>query len=132
ASNPGLLRRRSPEFELQPMDARGLDLYEAIEHYAKYEMPNKIALACRLAKKLSSTGKKVILWSTFVHNLHVLARQLGNLNPAVIHGQVPVSDTEEGAVTRERELHRFREDPTCKVLIANPAACAESISLHSV
>jgi SNF2 family DNA or RNA helicase len=132
ASNPGLLRRRSPEFQLPAMDAKGLELREAIEHYAKYEMPNKIVLACNLANELSSIGKKVILWSTFVHNLQVLAHHLEPLKPAIIHGQIPVSDTDDQAVTREKELRRFREDSRCMVLIANPAACAESISLHHV
>jgi len=132
ASNPGLLRRRSSEFQLPPMDTRGIELHEAIEHYPRYEMPNKLALACNLANKLSSAGKKVILWSTFVHNLHALAKHLELLRPAVIHGQVPVSDTDEEAVTREKELRRFRQDPDCRLLIANPAACAESISLHHI
>ncbi len=132
ASNPGLLRRRSPEFQLPAMDAKGLELREAIEHYAKYEMPNKIVLACNLANKLTSVDKKVILWSTFVHNLQVLAHHLESLKPAIVHGQIPVSDTDDQAVSREKELRRFREDPSCMILIANPAACAESISLHRV
>jgi SNF2 family DNA or RNA helicase len=132
ASNPGLLRRGSPEFQLPAMDAKGLELHEAIEHYAKYEMPSKIAVACSLAGKLSSAGRKVILWSTFVHNLQVLANHLERLNPAVVHGQIPVSDADDQGATREGALRRFREDPSCMVLIANPAACAESISLHLV
>jgi SNF2 family DNA or RNA helicase len=37
---------------------------------------------------------------------------------------------DENAVTRESELERFRTDPTCGVLLANPAAAGEGISLH--
>ena len=33
-------------------------------------------------------------------------------------------------VTREMEFDRFRHDPNCSVLLANPAACGEGVSLH--
>ena len=32
--------------------------------------------------------------------------------------------------TRDQKIRRFKEDPKCMVLVANPAAAAESISLH--
>ena len=32
--------------------------------------------------------------------------------------------------SREENIRRFKEDPECMVLVANPAAAAESISLH--
>ena len=32
--------------------------------------------------------------------------------------------------SRESRIRRFKEDPNCMVLVANPAAAAESISLH--
>ena len=40
--------------------------------------------------------------------------------------------SEEEAVTREQKIKRFKEDSECMVLIANPAAAAESMSLHYV
>jgi transposase-like protein len=47
----------------------------------------------------------------------------------VVHGGVP--STSEGAPgSREHELSRFRGDDDCLVLIANPAAMAEGVSLH--
>ena len=34
--------------------------------------------------------------------------------------------------TRERRILEFQEDPECKVMVANPASAAESMSLHEV
>ncbi|MEX2163310.1 MAG: SNF2-related protein [Sulfuricaulis sp.] len=132
ASNPTLLRQRCEEFQLPAMDIRGLALQEAIEHYAQYEIPNKISAACSLAREICGRGEKVIIWSTFVHNLEMLANQVNDLSPVVVHGGVPVTALAEEDFSREVLISKFRDDRSCKVLIANPAACAESISLHSV
>ncbi len=37
-----------------------------------------------------------------------------------------------GEQTRERRISIFKSDPNRRVLIANAAACAESVSLHKV
>ena len=53
------------------------------------------------------------------------------LHPALIYGAIPSSDdAEPGVRTRERELDRFRYDQDCWVLLANPAAMSEGVSLH--
>jgi SNF2 family DNA or RNA helicase len=57
---------------------------------------------------------------------------LRELNPVVIHGAVPYLSVDEDEFSREELIRSFRNDPECRVLIANPAACAESISLHTV
>ena len=131
ASNPTLLRRRCDEFGLPPMGLRNVPLSTAIEHYADFEVPEKIALVSELANEICSNGEKVVIWSTFVHNLKMLANLLEAFAPVIIHGGIALnSDKDE--ITRESLIKKFKEDPNCKILIANPAACAESISLHSV
>ena len=50
--------------------------------------------------------------------------------PALIHGAVPPFSSDPDVVTRDREIARFRKDPDCLVLLANPAAMSEGISLH--
>jgi SNF2 family DNA or RNA helicase len=132
AVNPSLLRRRCDAFQLPPMDLQDLPLSAGIDHYAKYELPNKIALACSLAKKLSEDGNKVIIWSMFVNNLLMVADLLKDLSPAVVHGGVPLSTTDADEISREHLISKFKNTSQCQVLIANPAACAESISLHKV
>jgi hypothetical protein len=39
-------------------------------------------------------------------------------------------DAKRSADTRENRIRRFHEDPACTVIIANPAAAGEGISLH--
>lgn len=132
AVNPSLLRRRCDAFQLPPIDLKDLPLSEGIEHYAEYELPNKVASAFCLTQKLCAEGNKVIMWSTFVDNLRMLADLLKDLSPAVVHGGVPLSSSDSDDATREQLIATFKNTPQCKVLIANPAACAESISLHKV
>jgi SNF2 family DNA or RNA helicase len=79
----------------------------------------------------AARGEKVLVWSSFVRNLKALSRHLKDFNPAIIHGGIPTEDASgPGVITREAELRRFRNDRECAVLLANPAACGEGISLH--
>jgi SNF2 family DNA or RNA helicase len=132
AVNPALLRTSRGTFRLPPIDLKDLPLGVGIDHYGEYELPNKIALACSLAKKLCAEGNKVIIWSTFVHNLRMVADLLKELFPVIVHGDIPLSSSDVEEVSRERLISKFKNNPKCKALIANPAACSESISLHRV
>lgn len=131
SSNPTLLRRYCDEFGLPPIELRNVPLINAIEHYADYEVPAKIALVSELANEICSDGDKVIIWSTFVHNLQMIANLLKVFNPVIIHGGI-VLNSDKDEITREGLIKKFKDDTNCKILIANPAACAESISLHRV
>ena len=91
----------------------------------------KIKFACLRARKLVSEGKKVIIWSNFVENVELIAERLSDLGADYIHGGVEAGSEEEED-TRERKIKRFHEDQDANVLVANPAACAEGISLHTV
>ena len=131
AVNPALLRKACEEFRLPPLDLTGIPLREGLEHYANYEIPAKIALACGQAREIVRQQKKVLLWSTFVHNLRMLASELREFNPVVIFGGVPLAASDSIELSRETLIQRFLNDSSCQVLIANPAACGESISLHT-
>src|SRR5262249_52865426 len=76
ASNPTLLRRSCDEFQLPPMDIKGLALREGIDHYSRYEVPNKVMAACKIVREICRGKEKAIIWSTFVHNLEMLATHL--------------------------------------------------------
>lgn len=132
AVNPTLLRTKCDSFQLPPMDMKGLPLGIGIDHYAEHELPNKIALACSLAKKIIAEGNKVIIWSTFVHNLRMLGDLLKEFIPVIVHGEIPLSSSDAEEVSREHLISRFKNTPESKLLVANPAACSESISLHKV
>lgn len=139
ASNPALLAAGSStgdpvEFRHPPLavppDSR---LATLITQYAQYETPAKfVELAIRV-RDLVEADRKVLVWTNFVRNLSTLNRMLAAYQPAVVHGGVPSEVSQPDAPhTREAEIARFRTDPDCGVLIANPAAMSEGISLHQV
>ncbi len=130
AVNPSLLIKSCTEFTLDKMDLSNVSIKKLIEHYSEYEKPEKIIKCCEIARDVAKEHGKIIIWSSFVHNLHMLANELKDLNPVVIYGGVPYSSTDDEDFNREKLIEKFRFDKKCKVFIANPAACAESISLH--
>ena len=84
------------------------------------------------ANELIERGEKVLIWSNFIDNVELIAKKFGS-KAEFIHGGVPIgSDDEQLEIydTRDMKIRRFKEDPQCMVLVANPAAAAESISLH--
>lgn len=137
ATNPGLLARAVGGSQPSAMEwpsvaiPPGSTLAERVLDYGQYEVPRKFEkLAAMVADNLSQ-GRKTLVWSNFVGNLTELAANvLAPYEPAVIHGAIPSSADEEDYTTREAELRRFRDDPHCSVLLANPAAMSEGVSLH--
>lgn len=97
---------------------------------AKTDGP-KIEYACKRAVELASRGKKVIIWSQFVKNVEIISDRLKFLGADFIHGGVDAGDEDESD-TREWKIKQFHENPSKMVLVANPAAASEGISLHKV
>ena len=91
----------------------------------------KISYVCRRARELAADGKKVLIWSSFVKNVELLAMRLADLGADFIHGGVQAG-AEDVEGTRERKIARFHNDERAMVLVANPAAASEGISLHKV
>ena len=91
----------------------------------------KIDYACKRARELASEGKKVIIWSQFVENVEIIAERLKDIGADFIHGGVDAGDEDEND-TREWKIKEFHQNPQKMVLVANPAAASEGISLHKV
>lgn len=89
----------------------------------------RVRQSALLADNLANEGKKVLLWTIFTDTIHQLNDLLAHLNPALIYGGIGLGD-EADDETRQGQIRRFKTDPTCSVMIANPAAAAEGISLH--
>lgn len=83
------------------------------------------------AYALARQGQKSVIWTIFTDTIHSFASALADLNPVYIHGGVP-SGLASDPDSREGRIRRFHEDSGCFVLIANPAAAGEGISLHTV
>lgn len=110
------------------------------EHFAPImpELPNylrnrdsaKIAYVCRRARELASQGRKVLIWSSFVKNVELISHRLQDVGADYIHGGVPAGDVND-PMTREGKIKRFHDKSgRHMVLVANPAAASEGISLH--
>jgi SNF2 family DNA or RNA helicase len=91
----------------------------------------RVRAAADLTRDLASQGKKVLIWTIFTPTLHRLIRMLQDLQPAVIYGMTGIG-TEDDESSRQGQIRRFKSDPACKVMVANPAAAAEGMSLHLV
>lgn len=137
ATNPMLLTAGSddgddPAFIHPPLELLGDEpVADLLARYSSFERPWKYQRVSAIVKDAAERGEKVLIWSSFVKNLKALGRILDKYQPAIVHGGV-LSDemAPEGVITREREFDRFRRDPACTVLLANPAACGEGVSLH--
>lgn len=111
-----------------------LSLADVIRHYDELEVPGKITALLRLVAQLRAQGEKVVVWSNFIGTLQLIRKQLeaNGHGVGLIFGDTP---TESAALDDERSREQIIAafvDPTSSidVLVANPAACAESISLH--
>lgn len=137
ATNPMLLLAGSeegdiPEFTHPPLELQGNEsLSTLLARYSVYEEPWKYAQVEEIVSAAAERQEKVLVWSSFVRNLKMLGRKLERFQPALVHGGVSSDENAPpDVVTREREFDRFRHDPNCSVLLANPAACGEGVSLH--
>ena len=130
ATNPSLLiagsHRHDPIlFRHPPLDVpQNTELDDLLRAYPDYETPWKFQFLKSAIEENMRHGRKTLVWSNFVRNLETLRHhELQEYQPAMVHG---------GVQDRAAQLNRFRSDAECHVLLANPAALAEGISLHHV
>ncbi len=98
-------------------------------------IPKKFICVKNLCNEIISNDGKVIIWCTFIENIKQLSEYLSinNISNKVLFGEVPTSSSTEVIFdSRESIIKEFHEDESLKVLIANPHAVGESISLHKV
>jgi SNF2 family DNA or RNA helicase len=136
AVNPGLLAPAiggsTKDLIWPPIAADdGSPLAEQIRRYSELEVPIKFEkLAVQISENVAN-GRKTLIWTNFIANFEAIGDLLAPYNPAKIYGAVPTNaDPGSDVVTRDSELARFRSNDDCAVLIANPAAMSEGVSLH--
>lgn len=91
----------------------------------------KLTYVVRRARELAKDGKKVLIWSSFRHNVEFISDSLQDLGAVFIHGSVDAGDEDDDG-TREGRIKLFHDDPNVRVMVANPAAASEGVSLHTV
>lgn len=134
ATNPSLLVAGSSEddpdtFRHPPLQPReGSDLYRLLEEYSDYETPAKFQELAAILEEDRKNGEKTLIWSNFVNNIRALKRLFADYNPALLYGHIPTDP--DASRSRQSELERFRKDDDCQVLLANPSAASEGMSLH--
>lgn len=89
----------------------------------------KIYFACKRAREIVNQGEKVIIWTSYVENVELVAARLLDLGSEFIHGGVS-TNPDDDLVSREAKIRRFHDKSM--ILVANPAAASEGISLHDV
>lgn len=141
ASNPSLLARPIREEFIgydaeNDFDIYNIDLLNGISNYADNVIPNKFIETEKLVREIIDQSEKVIIWCTFVDNIFALSKYLSGvgIENRILYGGTPVSNTEdEIELSREKIISDFhRPDSNFSVIIANPHAVGESISLHKV
>lgn len=122
-SNPDLLRN-----SLRGLEEYG-ELFFQLEKLQK-EVPEKTRYLDELVRSiLGRQGEKVVIWSMFVDQIESLVEYFGEFGATSIHGGVPTGP-DDNTDFREGRIRLFKEDPNCRILVANPSACGEGISLH--
>ena len=146
ASNPAMLRIPLQEFiedEEYPQEAfqaiEDSNVMKAIFEYENEEVPTKYLATENLVRRIINKGEKVVVWATFIYTIHGLRDYLESkgIQCQVLYGAIPVEkegkfeNQDDEILTRERIVREFQKaDCPYNVIIANPFAVAESISLH--
>lgn len=111
------------------------DLRYIIRDYDKLELPAKFEYLISKVRELQLQKQKVVIWTNFVGTIEKLESYF-NKNLGMycrsIYGKTPIEQTTIlDEKTREEIRDEFVDSESgLDILIANPAACAESISLH--
>ena len=86
------------------------------------EDPVKFPIVEKIVNLAVLDGEKVIIWSCFIENILVLENRLKHYHPLIIYGDVAVAE-------RARRVAQFQNEEKNKVLIANPSAAKEGLTL---
>jgi len=143
AVNPELLLRPL-ELEDGVFDTGGtgdlniaeLEVADLIRRFAANTGLARLGVCQTLINTVLVEQGKVLIWSYFLGNLELLRRSLAPLAPfvEVLTGATPVAGREDDMIpevgTREEIIDRFHSTSEKAILIANPQAVGESISLH--
>jgi len=135
-SYPKLLLKAIEDYSENLLD-NDSELVDIIQNYDKLEVPGKLDFLVKMVIQLNKEGQKVLIWSNFIGTLELLKKHFTKLNlrSELIYGKTPIKKDDTNVFSEEMTREEIRDvfvDPNSglDILIANPAACAESISLH--
>ncbi|MFL3662535.1 MAG: SNF2-related protein [Flavobacteriales bacterium] len=113
------------------------ELEKKIKDYDKLETSGKLEALSKLVTELRNNGQKVLIWSNFIGTLKLIKKHFNSIGEKaeLIYGKTPVRKDDTILIGEEKTREDIRDEfldteSGLDILIANPAACAESISLH--
>ena len=86
------------------------------------ETPTKFKELDSLLEKILERKEKVIIWSNYIENIVILKNRYKHLSPLVIYGSINIE-------RRDKYVNRFQNESEYKILIANPSAAKEGLTL---
>ena len=105
-----------------------------ISKYDEIEKPSKLNRLVKIVDGFQKKSEKVVIWANFIGVIELIEREMAanNWYCKKIIGQTP---TERTGIDEEETREKIRDEfvnpqSGLDILIANPAACSESISLH--
>ena len=143
ATNPNLLSVPLKDFaSVDDFDVANVEddtsLIADVLQYGQLETPPKFIKARELIESIIEKGEKVVVWAIYIKNIIDFEHYLisNGIACKTLYGATPVAsgdESEEDVETREKIIAEFHKpDSSFKVIIANPFAVSESISLHKV
>lgn len=74
-------------------------------------------------EEIAASGQKAIVFSQWVSTLDVISERLARFNPVEYHGRIPSN-------RRDGVIERFRNDPSCNVILMSYGAGAVGLNLQ--
>ena len=84
--------------------------------------PGKFCVLDSIVRNMDTSGPKAIIWTGFTENVNSIAKRFPGMRPARVHGRLSIAD-------RTRDLDRFMDDSSCRLLVATPGAAKEGLTL---
>ena len=144
ASNPKLLKKPLKEYAMIEGGDVGLinddGMLESVLDLIPDEIPAKFEALKSLTNDIVSKGEKVVIWANYIQTIEDISDYLlcNSINNKILYGGTPVAseniseEDELYELTREAIIKEFNDvNSNLNVIIANPFAVAESISLHT-
>ncbi len=88
------------------------------------ETPAKFPLLDTLIESILEKKEKLIVWSCFVENIRILYKRYKKLGSLILYGDIPIEK-------RNKVVKEFKNNDKFVILIANPSAAREGLTLTS-
>lgn len=86
------------------------------------EIPAKFIILDKLIENIIKKNEKVIIWTSFKKNIRVLRKRYRDYGALMLFGDIPIKD-------RDETVEKFTNNVENRVLVANPSAAKEGLTL---